>query len=95
MSQESVGGDLNYEIAKIKGVLSRCNVVITGCKRTQFNAEDVERDLRRLLRDETKLLKLDHKALSNSLASMASLIDYLNVIMFQRVSFSQRVTLKS
>jgi transcriptional regulator CtsR len=44
-----------------------------------FNADDVEQDLRRLLRDEAKLLNFDRKALANSFASMAGLIDYLKV----------------
>ncbi|KAH8551569.1 muts domain V-domain-containing protein [Umbelopsis sp. PMI_123] len=70
----------DYELIKLKGVLSRCNVVATERKRSDFNTKDIEQDLNRLLDGEISVAALPEFEMKNAMASCACLVKYLSIL---------------
>lgn len=70
----------DYELIKIKGVLSRCNVVATERKRGDFNTKDIEQDLNRLLDGEISVAALPEFEMKNAMSACACLVKYLSIL---------------
>ncbi|CAO3669338.1 unnamed protein product [Umbelopsis vinacea] len=70
----------DYELIKLKGVLTRCNVVATERKRADFNTKDIEQDLNRLLDGEISVAALPEFEMKNAMAACACLVKYLSIL---------------
>jgi len=70
---------LNYELKKIRDVLSRCDIAVTLVKKQKFNTKSIEQDLRFLTNDEniTSSSEFEKKL---ALSACACLIDYLKLV---------------
>ncbi|ORX80440.1 muts 2 [Anaeromyces robustus] len=74
-----VDDPLNYELKKIRDVLSRCDIAITLVKKQKFNTKSIEQDLRFLTNDEniTSSPEFEKKL---ALSACACLLDYLKLV---------------
>ncbi|OUM64314.1 hypothetical protein PIROE2DRAFT_42675, partial [Piromyces sp. E2] len=70
---------LNYELKKIRDVLTRCGIAITLVKKQKFNTKSIEQDLRFLTNDEniTSSAEFEKKL---ALSACACIIDYLRLV---------------
>lgn len=70
----------DYELNKMKGMLDRCGVVLTECKKGDFQIKDVEQDLNRLMGDGVSVASLPQFELKNAMAACSCLIKYLALL---------------
>ncbi|OZJ02634.1 hypothetical protein BZG36_04160 [Bifiguratus adelaidae] len=70
----------DYDLSKLRGVLERCDVVITHAKRSEFNAKDIEQDLNRLLEGDLTVGTRPEFEMKNAMSSAACLINYLKLL---------------
>ncbi|KAF8310100.1 putative DNA mismatch repair protein MSH2 [Clavulina sp. PMI_390] len=70
----------DVELAKLRVVLERCNVVITERKPSEFMTSNVEQDLNRLLKTDTPVATLPSFDLKLAMAATSALISYLSLL---------------
>ncbi|ORX58397.1 DNA mismatch repair protein [Piromyces finnis] len=70
---------LNYELKKIRDVLTRCGIAITLVKKQKFNTKSIEQDLNFLTNNEN-IASLSEFEKKLALSSCACLIDYLKLV---------------
>ncbi|KZT61654.1 DNA mismatch repair protein [Calocera cornea HHB12733] len=71
----------DFDLTKLKGVLDRCNVVITERRTNEFAVRNVEQDLRRILKEETATVQLPEFDLKTAMAATSALLSYLSILM--------------
>lgn len=74
-----VDDPLNYELKKIRDVLTRCGIAITLVKKQKFNTKSIEQDLKFLTNDENITSSAEFKK-KLALSACACLIDYLKLV---------------
>ena len=72
----------DVELAKLRGIVDRCGVIITEKKSVDFVTKDVEQDLVRLLKDDVGVGALPHTELKVAMGAASALIKYLGVSSF-------------
>ncbi|KAJ1339814.1 hypothetical protein BSLG_005552 [Batrachochytrium salamandrivorans] len=70
----------NYDLKKIKEIVSRCDVVVTERRRGDFSINDIHQDLGRLLENDLPVSTLPEMELTNALQCVAALIKYLGLL---------------
>ncbi|TPX41185.1 hypothetical protein SeMB42_g05681 [Synchytrium endobioticum] len=70
----------NYELKKLKAILERCDVVITECKKGDFNTKDIEQDVNRLLGEGVSVSTMPEFDLKLAMSCTAALIKYLGLM---------------
>ncbi|KAI8343938.1 muts domain V-domain-containing protein [Chlamydoabsidia padenii] len=70
----------DYENIKIRGVLDKCGVVISDCKKSDFTTKNIEQDLNRLLEGEISVAALPEFELKQAMESSNCLIKYLSLL---------------
>lgn len=70
----------DYELATLRGVLERCDVVITERKRGEFNPKDIQTDLARLLGDDTAPMTRPEMDLKQAMGASCALVKYLSLM---------------
>ncbi|CAG8441467.1 12905_t:CDS:10 [Cetraspora pellucida] len=70
----------DYDLAKLREVIDKCDIVITELKKSYFNTKDIEQDLNRLLGDEISVVSLPEFEMKNAMAACASIIKYLSLL---------------
>ncbi|CAO3586126.1 unnamed protein product [Absidia cylindrospora] len=70
----------DYEAIKIRGVLDRCDVVSTDCKKGDFTTKNIEQDLNRLLEGEISVAARREFELKNAMEASSCLIKYLSLL---------------
>ncbi|EJT99314.1 DNA mismatch repair protein [Dacryopinax primogenitus] len=71
----------DLDLAKLRGVLERCNVVLTERRTNEFAVRNVEQDLRRILKEETAAVQLPEFDLKTAMAATSALLSYLSLLM--------------
>ncbi|KAI8321206.1 DNA mismatch repair protein [Martensiomyces pterosporus] len=79
VEQDTSGRQLEH--SKLVGVLERCGVVVTECKRAQFSDSNIVQDLGRLLGSEVPVASLPETDRKLAMKALASVIQYLNLLM--------------
>ncbi|PWN39386.1 putative DNA mismatch repair protein MSH2 [Ceraceosorus guamensis] len=80
--------DTDYDLSRLRTVLDRCNCVLTGRRKGDFQPKDVEQDLLRLLADTSAGTAQPEFGLKVSLGACAALISYLD-LMTEQLNFGQ------
>ncbi|KZO98513.1 putative DNA mismatch repair protein MSH2 [Calocera viscosa TUFC12733] len=71
----------DFDLGKLRGVLDRCNVVITERRTNEFAVRNVEQDLRRILKEDTAAVQLPEFDLKTAMAATSALLSYLSILM--------------
>ncbi|KAJ1971622.1 MSH2 protein, partial [Dimargaris xerosporica] len=69
-----------YDLQKVQAVLTRCNIVATECRRSDFQTKNIDQDLNRLLEDETPFTMRPEYDLKIALGAAACLLKYLALL---------------
>ncbi|KAF9935116.1 MutS-like protein [Linnemannia zychae] len=77
---QSDEGHKNYELSKIRSILSHCDIVITDRKKSEFSIKDVEQDFNRLLEEDISIAALPEFELKNAMAASACVMKYLGLL---------------
>ncbi|KAG0289078.1 MutS-like protein [Linnemannia gamsii] len=73
-------GHKDYELSKIRSILTHCDIVITERKKSEFGIKDVEQDFNRLLEEDISIAALPEFELKNSMAASACVMKYLALL---------------
>lgn len=76
----SDGKEADYETTKLKSVLERCGVVLSGQKRADFSDKSTESDLIRLLKGDIVSGTMKEVDLKQAMAALGGLIAYLGLL---------------
>ncbi|CEI92190.1 Putative DNA mismatch repair protein MSH2 [Rhizopus microsporus] len=92
----SMSSEKDYEAIKIKGILARCNVVVTERRKSDFDAKNVAQDLNRLVEGNVSIealrklffcdkenkvnIQIAEYEMTNAMASCACVIKYLQLL---------------
>ncbi|KAK4702829.1 DNA mismatch repair protein MSH2, partial [Phenoliferia sp. Uapishka_3] len=74
------GKTSDYDLSKIRMLVDRCNIVVTDRKKSEFNSNDVEQDLNRLLRGTVGAAARPEFDLKHAMSATAALISYLSLM---------------
>ncbi|KAG1051074.1 hypothetical protein G6F43_006697 [Rhizopus delemar] len=74
------GNEKDYEGIKIKGILARCNVVVTERKKGEFDAKNIAQDLNRLVEGNLSIETLPEYDMKNAMSSCSCIIRYLRLL---------------
>ncbi|KAJ1930073.1 MSH2 protein [Tieghemiomyces parasiticus] len=70
----------DYDMQKIRGLLDRCNAVVTEVRRGDFQTKDAEQDLNRLLEEETSVAARPEFEMKQAMGATMCLIKYLALL---------------
>lgn len=70
----------DYELGKLRGLLDRCNIVVTFKKATDFSIKDIDQDLSRLLTNEVAAGILPQTESKLAMGAASALIKYLGLM---------------
>ncbi|KAF9134450.1 MutS-like protein, partial [Mortierella sp. 14UC] len=73
-------GHKDYELSKIRSILTHCEIVITERKKSEFSIKDVEQDFNRLLEEDISIAALPEFELKNAMAASACVMKYLALL---------------
>jgi DNA mismatch repair protein MSH2 len=73
-------GHKDYELSKIRSILTHCDIVITERKKSEFGIRDVEQDFNRLLEEDISIAALPEFELKNAMAASACVMKYLALL---------------
>ncbi|KAG9071467.1 MutS-like protein [Linnemannia hyalina] len=73
-------GHKDYELSKIRSILTHCDIVITERKKAEFGIKDVEQDFNRLLEEDISIAALPEFELKNAMAASACVMKYLALL---------------
>ncbi|KAG0219648.1 MutS-like protein [Mortierella sp. NVP41] len=73
-------GHKDYELSKIRSILTHCDIVITERKKSEFGIKDVEQDFNRLLEEDISIAALPEFELKNAMAASACVMKYLALL---------------
>ncbi|KAG0232385.1 MutS-like protein [Actinomortierella wolfii] len=70
----------DYELSKIRNILSLIGVVVTERRKSDFSTKDIEQDYNRLLEEGISIAALPEFELKNAMAASACVIKYLALL---------------
>ncbi|KAI8983070.1 putative DNA mismatch repair protein MSH2 [Pilobolus umbonatus] len=70
----------DYEYMKIQSLLDRCGVILTECRKSEFDSKNIEQDLNRLLQNDISVTALPEYGMKEAMSSCACIIKYLQLL---------------
>ncbi|KAJ8331868.1 MSH2 protein [Batrachochytrium dendrobatidis] len=70
----------NYDLKKIKAIVLRCDAIITERRKSEFNIQNIQQDLSRLLESDIFVSALPEMELTTAMRCIAALIHYLDLL---------------